>query len=107
MSEKDTLSSLLHEVSGDLQKNILPFWVAMTDVEHGGFYGLLTHNGVLQKSAVWAETCWLTFDRDQMEPYRMKYGAYLERWKLGWKAIKNRSLASMVGALGQNSAMYP
>ena len=42
-----------------------------------------------------------------MEPCRMKYGAYLERWKLGWSAMKNRSLASMAAVHGQNSAMYP
>lgn len=46
------IQQLKREVTDELTRNILPFWMnKMTDREHGGFYGRLTGAGVLMPDA--------------------------------------------------------
>lgn len=48
----EIVSQLCSEVKAELENNILPFWMTkMTDHEHGGFYGRITGNDVLEASA--------------------------------------------------------
>lgn len=48
----EIVSQLCSEVKAELGNNILPFWMTkMTDHEHGGFYGRITGNDVLEASA--------------------------------------------------------
>lgn len=49
MIEKETI--LKREVQDVLQKNILPFWLKMQDMENGGFYGQMKGDGTLVKDA--------------------------------------------------------
>ena len=49
MTEKETI--LKREVQEVLQKNILPFWLKMQDMENGGFYGQMKGDGTLVKDA--------------------------------------------------------
>ena len=48
----EKISQLCTEVKAELENNILPFWMTkMVDREHGGFYGRITGNDVLEASA--------------------------------------------------------
>lgn len=47
-----TVSQLCTELRTELENNILPFWLTkMVDLEHGGFYGRITGDDVLEASA--------------------------------------------------------
>lgn len=49
MTEKETI--LKREVQEVLQKNILPFWLKMQDMENGGYYGQMKGDGTIVKDA--------------------------------------------------------
>lgn len=49
MTEKETI--LKREVEEVLQKNILPFWLKMQDMENGGYYGQMKGDGTIVKDA--------------------------------------------------------
>ena len=49
MTDKETI--LKREVQEVLQKNILPFWLKMQDMENGGYYGQMKGNGTIVKDA--------------------------------------------------------
>ena len=49
MTEKETI--LKREVQDVLQKNILPFWLKMQDMENGGYYGQMKGDGTIVKDA--------------------------------------------------------
>lgn len=49
MIEKETI--LKREVQDVLQKNILPFWLKMQDMENGGYYGQMKGDGTIVKDA--------------------------------------------------------
>lgn len=49
MIEKETI--LKREVQEVLQKNILPFWLKMQDMENGGYYGQMKGDGTIVKDA--------------------------------------------------------
>lgn len=49
---KEIITSLCNEVKAELESNILPFWMnKMTDNVHGGFYGRIDGNDVLEHEA--------------------------------------------------------
>ena len=49
MTDKETI--LKREVQEVLQKNILPFWLKMQDMENGGYYGQMKGDGTIVKDA--------------------------------------------------------
>ena len=49
ITEKETI--LKREVEEVLQKNILPFWLKMQDMENGGYYGQMKGDGTIVKDA--------------------------------------------------------
>ena len=49
MTEKEKI--LKREVQEVLQKNILPFWLKMQDMENGGYYGQMKGDGTIVKDA--------------------------------------------------------
>lgn len=52
MKHKEEIQRLCVEVRAELENNILPFWMKeMKDDEQGGFYGRISGDNVLDKSA--------------------------------------------------------
>lgn len=50
--KNEKINQLCVEVKAELEQNILPFWMKkMTDCKHGGFYGRITGEDVLEASA--------------------------------------------------------
>jgi len=48
---KETLLKLRNQISNELENNILPFWVALADKSHGGFYGSVTNDLKIDRMA--------------------------------------------------------
>ncbi len=49
---KSNILQLNDEMHKELEDHLIPFWLKLKDVEHGGFYGLIDYDLVLDKNAV-------------------------------------------------------
>ena len=45
------MKELKEELNRHLTEDILPFWIGLTDVENGGFYGEVSSEGIIYKNA--------------------------------------------------------
>ena len=49
---KSNILQLNDEMHKELEDHLIPFWLKLKDIEHGGFYGLIDYDLVLDKNAV-------------------------------------------------------
>lgn len=51
ISLKETLLKLRNQIANELENDILPFWIALADKEYGGFYGSVSNDLKIDRTA--------------------------------------------------------